>query len=155
MKLLSILLALCLFSNASGEEKHIARIHEGFLITVPKTNYVILSEQSFHPENHVLIDLSRKTVSIFSPYKSDKKLFERELTPAESEQVVGIFLNPYFRKLPMEGGEHGFDSWQLTIRANIVNQKRMMKWGQTENLRIKQISNLYKNLNQLPAGQAD
>lgn len=138
-----------LLSTVLGEE-HTARIYDGFLIKVPETNYVIINERAYHPENYILIDLTNSRLEIFNPSRGQRLIYKRPLTTEESNLAFNIFMEPSLMHFPLKGGQFGFDTWEITVRANILNQKRMINWGTTSNETINRISNFYKRLNQIP-----
>ncbi|MEO0413760.1 MAG: hypothetical protein AAF226_02270 [Verrucomicrobiota bacterium] len=150
LKTTCIIFALVITLVSSGFSQNTARIHDGFHLPVPKTNFVILSEHAFHPDNHVIIDLNNSTVSIYSPYRNDAPLLVRMLTKAEIREAKSIFLPYSFMLLKGDGGVSDPDAPVLTVRANISNKKRMTEWGNTTTGAAKRMQQLYNHLRKVP-----
>ena len=118
-----------------------------YTINVPDDNYIIISMRSFGPDNYLLLDMITNEISIYSPYEDKGLLSQRKLTTEETFSILSIFKLEEYMNIPEKNSKIAFDATEIEITSMIDKRKKHIHHIIPNNKIIKDIINLYNELN--------
>jgi len=121
--------------------------YKSYTINVPDDNYIIISMRSFGPDNYLLLDMNANKILIYSPYEDKGLLSQRKLTKEESFSILTIFKSEEYMNILEKTSNVAFDATEIKITSMIDKRKKYIHHIIPDNEIIKDIINLYNELN--------
>ncbi|MCK4423586.1 MAG: hypothetical protein KAV18_05905 [Candidatus Omnitrophica bacterium] len=150
--ILILILAITIFHNYplyifAENNVNTHTFYKTYSINIPDDNYIIISMRSFGPNNYLLLDMTTNEINIYSPYEDKGFLSQRKLTTEESFLILSIFKSEEYMNIPEKNSKIALDATEIEITSIIDKRKKHIHHIIPDNKIIKEIINLYNELN--------